>query len=129
MLEWVQTIGHLIISWPVVAVVVLVVFRGQVQMLFARFSEGSGSKASLGPLKIELGKLAEDGRTAVSRINRISEAMAESRLLELEITEQTFGATFTEEQRGRMNQQIETLRSLTAPTSPTPPATSRRKVL
>ena len=39
--------------------------------------------------------------------------MAESRLLELEITEGNFGTVFSAEQRKRMNAQIEELRKLT----------------
>jgi hypothetical protein len=39
--------------------------------------------------------------------------MAESRLLELEITEGTFGPMFSDEQHARMKQQIDELRQLT----------------
>ena len=41
--------------------------------------------------------------------------MAESRLLELEITEGNFGAVFTKEQRQRMQNHIDKLRKLTEP--------------
>lgn len=41
--------------------------------------------------------------------------MAESRLLELEITEASFGPVFSEEQREKMRQQIDELRRLTTP--------------
>lgn len=126
MFEWVQTIGHLVVSWPMVAAIVLVLFRRQIQMILAQFAEASGSRLSVGPLKVELGKLAEDGRTAVNRVNQISEVMAESRLLELEITEQTFGRVFTDEQRSRMQKQIETLRCLTTSSPSSPRAGSTR---
>jgi hypothetical protein len=113
-LEWTKTIGQLVISWPVVAVVVVVVFRHQVRAIFERFVDSSGGKAVIGPLRIELGKLAEEGKTAVGRVNRVTEVMAESRLLELEITQQEFSTRFSDDQRRRLQQQIEELRTLTA---------------
>ena len=47
------------------------------------------------------------------KINEMIRVMAESRLLELEITSGMFGAMFTQEQQQRMKKQIETLRTLT----------------
>jgi hypothetical protein len=114
MLEWIKTLGQLIISWPVVAVVVVVVFRRQIRAIFERLVDSSGGKAVIGPLRIELGKLADEGKTAVGRVNRVSEVMAESRLLELEITLQEFSSRFTDDQKRRLEQCIEELRSLTA---------------
>jgi len=95
------------------AFVVVLIFRKPILALLSRFGSGSGSEA-LGPLKIKLGALAKEGESAVSRLNRIIELMAESRLLELEITSGTFGPMFTEEQRHRMAAQIEELRRLTS---------------
>jgi len=45
-------------------------------------------------------------------MNRLNELMAESRLLELEITDSMFGSIFTDEQRERMRNQIEELRNI-----------------
>ena len=120
MLEWVTVLGPILISWPVVALVLLLVFRKPLLSLMHRFIESPGSKAEFGPLRIQLGKLAEEGRDAVARLNRTTEVMAESRLLELEITSQMFGPIFTGEQRTRMRSQIDELRRLTAESTPNP---------
>lgn len=122
MLEWFKVLGPIILSWPVVGLVVTLIFRKPLLSLFERFSNSSGSKAEIGPLKIELGKLAEEGKDAVGRLNRTIELMAESRLLELEITSQMFGSFFTAEQQERMKKQIEELHSLTAKQAPNPSA-------
>jgi hypothetical protein len=118
MLEWFKVVGPVVISWPLVALVVMLVFRRPLLALLNRFIEAPGSKAELGPVKIELGKLAEEGKDAVGRLNRTTELMAESRLLELEITSQMFGSIFTENQRNQMRRQIEELRLLTAKPDP-----------
>ena len=118
MLEWFKVIGPIILSWPVVGLVVALVFRKPLLGLFERFSNASGSKAEIGPLKIELGKLAEEGKNAVGRLNRTTELMAESRLLELEITSEMFGSIFSEEQQARLAKQIEELRLLTSAQAP-----------
>ena len=68
----------------------------------------------MGPVEIELGRIAEEGATAVETLRRLNVLMAESRLLELEITEGYFGAEFTPEQRSQMKEQIEELRTLTS---------------
>jgi len=65
-------------------------------------------------VKIELGRLAREGKDAVNNLGRLTILMAESRLLELEITAGTFGAVFSSEQRKQMNQQIEELRRLSS---------------
>ena len=57
--------------------------------------------------------LGEQGKEAVSNLNRTNELMAESRLLELEITHKMFGGLLTDEQREKLSRQIEELRSLT----------------
>jgi len=68
----------------------------------------------LGPIEVELGKLLEKGEKVVSDLGRLNQLMAETRLRELEITEGMFGAVFTDEQRTRMQKQIEELKKLTA---------------
>lgn len=118
MLEWLKVLGPILLSWPVVGLVIALVFRKPILDLLERFSNSSGSKAEIGPLKIELGKLAEEGKDAVDRLNRTTELMAESRLLELEITSGMFGSIFSDEQRARLEKQIEELRSLTSNQAP-----------
>jgi hypothetical protein len=104
-LNWVKIIGGLVISWPVVVLIVTLIFRRPLLRFFDRFIRSDeGSKLEVASVKIELGKLARDGQDAVTNLNRINLLMAESRLLELEITETTFGPLFSDEQRERMNQ-------------------------
>ena len=116
-LEWVKVVGSLLVSWPVAALIIAVMFRKQILDIINRFTTSpEGGKAELGPLKIELGKLAEEGQQAVGRLNRITELTAETRLLEFEILDSMFQAVFTEEQRERMRKQIKELRELTRKT-------------
>jgi len=114
-LEWVKAIGALICSWQIVAVFTLFVFRKPLLELFKQFTGPNVIRAKVGPVEIEreLGKLAETGKQAVENINQLNQLMAESRLLELEITEGNFGAVFTTEQRQRMQNHIDKLRKLT----------------
>jgi len=108
MKEWAQ----LIVSWPVVALIAIIFFRRPLRDLLSRFSTSDGGKAELGPIKLELGKLTVQGKDAVERTRAATELMAESRLLELEITSNLFSATFTPEQRAKMQDHIARLRSL-----------------
>jgi len=113
-LKWVNAIGSLLLSWPVVVFVIALIFRKRLLSLFDRFiGSDEGSKIEVASVKIELGRLAREGKDAVTNLNRLTVLMAESRLLELEITAGTFGGKFSNEQRERMNQQIEELRRLT----------------
>jgi hypothetical protein len=112
-LEWIKVVGPLIISWPMALLILIPVLRRPILHLVERFTSSEGGKAELGPIKIELGKLAQEGQQAVHKLNRINLLMAESRLLELEITERTFGPMFTSEQRQRMKEHIEELKLLT----------------
>jgi hypothetical protein len=114
-LEWVRAIGSLLLSWPVVILVIALIFRKRLLNVFDRFiGSDEGSKIEVASVKIELGRLAREGKDAVTNLNRLTVLMAESRLLELEITSRTFGAAFSNEQRERMNQQIDELRRLTS---------------
>jgi len=66
--------------------------------------------AALGVKQVE--DMTQDGHIAIDRLNRLTEIMAESRLLELEITSGMFGMMFSPEQRTRMQNQIESLKSI-----------------
>lgn len=114
-LEWVKAIGALICSWPMVVVLALFVFRKPLFELIKQFTGPEVKKAKVGPVEIEreLGELAEKGKQAVESINRLNQLMAESRLLELEITAGMFGTVFSAEQRQRMQKHIDELRKLT----------------
>lgn len=111
--EWVRVLGPLLLSWPVVGLVIAFIFRNPLLLFFERFSTSDESKAEIGPIKIELRNLAREGHDAIASLNRLNILMAETRLLELEITEGMFGSVFTDDQRARMKGQIEELRQLT----------------
>jgi len=106
---------QIILSWPTVALVAIFVFMKQLSQLVDRLIHSDTGKARIGPVEIELGKLAEQGQQAVDKLNRINYLMAESRLLELQITEAMpmFSMVSTEEHRSRMTSQIEELKKLT----------------
>lgn len=111
--EWVRIIGSLVLSWPTFAVLFVLIFRAPIRSLIQRLTQSTDSKAKFGPIEVELGKLAEQGHQAVQKLNRLNVLMAESRLLELEITESKFRGVFTPDQQQRMRSQIEELRALT----------------
>jgi hypothetical protein len=114
-LEWVKVIGPLVLSWPVVGLVAVMMFRKRIGLVLDQFAKGDVSRAKFGPVEIErrLSTLADQGQQAVTKLNRLNQLMAESRLLELEITYSMFGASFTEEQREKMHSQIDELSKLT----------------
>ena len=114
-LDWLKVIGPVLLSWPVAAVMIVLIFRRSLLCLLERFTSSDEGKAEFGPVKIELGRLAREGQVAVDKLNRINVLMAESRLLELEITETTFGGVFSSDQRESMKRQIAELRRLTSP--------------
>lgn len=55
-LDWIKVVGPIVVSWPVVALITMLLFHGQVGMLFHRFTEGESGKATIGPVAIELGR-------------------------------------------------------------------------
>ena len=110
----VKEILEILISWPTATILVVVVLRRPLTRLIERLARSdSAVEAQLGPAVIRLGQVAEKGDRAVTSFERLSVLMAESRLLELEITEGKFGTDFSADQRKRMNAQIEELRKLT----------------
>jgi len=113
--EWVKVIGSLIFSWPVILLFALVIFRKPLHKLIDQMTGVDVKRAKVGPVEIEreLSNLAREGKQAVETMNRLNILMAESRLLELEITYNMFGPMFSAEQRERMHQQIDELRELT----------------
>jgi len=112
-LQEMKEILQILISWPTATIITVLVLRKQIEKLVERLIKSDSGKAKVGPIEIELGKLAEKGRQAVDNLNRINYLMAESRLLELEITEGKFGLVFSSEQRKRMQDHIEELKKLT----------------
>lgn len=120
MMESITEVLQLVISWPSVAIIALLVFRTPIKKLVERFINSDSGKAKVGPIEIELGKIAEQGQKAVNDLNRINYIMAESRRLELEITlgmakkYESFGMqVITHQQNDEMQQHISELRELT----------------
>jgi short subunit fatty acids transporter len=114
-LEWIKVIGSILLSWPVIGLLAIILFRKPLLQILLQFTSSDVRKAKVGPVEIEreFKKLTEQGQQAVKNLNRINELMAESRLLELEITESMFGRVFTADQQERMRAQIQEFRKLT----------------
>jgi DNA-directed RNA polymerase beta subunit len=60
----------------------------------------------------ELEKLNERGTDAVDKLEKLNKLMAESRLLEIEITSMTFGRFFNPDQQKRMEDHIKRFKEL-----------------
>ena len=60
----------------------------------------------------ELEKLNERGTDAVEKLEKLNKLMAESRLLEIEITSMTFGRIFSPDQQRRMEDHIKRFKEL-----------------
>ena len=56
LLEWTKVVGPLVISWPIIGLLTILLFRKRLSELIKRFIESPESKAELGPLKFELGR-------------------------------------------------------------------------
>ena len=111
-LVWTKTLGSLLLSWPLAALIIALIFHRPLRGLLERLTTSDEGRAEIGPIKIELGKLAREGQDAIHNLSRLNILMAESRLLELEITEAAFGSVFSDEQHSRMKQHIEELRRI-----------------
>ena len=108
-----KEILEILISWPTATILVVVMLRGPLTQLIERIARSDSVKAQLGPATIKLGQLVEEGDRAVKKLGRLQVLMAETRLLELEITENHFGGRFSPDHRHQMKKQIEELRRLT----------------
>jgi hypothetical protein len=115
LLVWIKNLGPMVLSWPAVGFVFILLFRKPLLDLLRQLGAADKFKAKIGPVEIEreLKSLVDQGQATVSRLNRISELMAESRLLELEITESNFGGVFSSDQQKRLKAHILELRKLT----------------
>ncbi|MBC8228202.1 hypothetical protein H8E77_01480 [bacterium] len=114
-LEWVNAIGSLNCFWPLIILLSIVIFRKPLYKLIEQLTGTDVKRAKIGPVEIEreLGNLAKEGKQAVEIMNQLNILMAESRLLELEITDGMFGSIFSSTQRQQMQEQIDGLRKLT----------------
>lgn len=107
-----KEILNIIISWPFALTVIVILLRKPAVALVDRLVKSEHGKAKMGPVEIELGEIAQEGRQAISNLNRLNILMAESRLLELEITNSMFGSVFTTEQQNKMKYHISELKNL-----------------
>lgn len=104
-LAWFQAVTSLVVSWPIVVLFIVMVFRQRLLRLFDRLLSGEQGRVEVAGIKLELGKLVREGQSAVHSLHRLNILMAKSRLLELEITK-AFSPVFTDEQNARMTHQI-----------------------
>jgi hypothetical protein len=107
MLEWIKVLGPILFSWPTAIIMGLLFFRKQIVHLFNKLTNAKISEAEIGPVKIKLEDLARQGEETLNIMNKISILMAQSRLLELETTEEKFGPVFTPEQLRKMKEHIQ----------------------
>ena len=112
-MQEIKEILQIIISWPMAVIIVVLMLRRPIRKLVERLIKSDSGKAKVGPVEIELGKIAEEGHQVVDDLSRVSYIMAESRRLELEITYDAFGSRFSSEQRERMQTHIDELKKLT----------------
>lgn len=82
-------------SWPVAAVMIVLFLRKPIMKVVDRFVGGESGKARIGPIEVELGQLADDGKKAIKQLHEINHIVAKSRLLELEITMATLSTAFS----------------------------------
>ncbi|MFK4753680.1 hypothetical protein [Oceanobacter antarcticus] len=95
MTESTLKIISLVLSWPVAAVVIVLFLRKPIMKVVERFIGGQSGKAKIGPIEVELGQLADDGKKAIQQLNDINHIVARSRLIELEITMMTLSHAFS----------------------------------
>lgn len=89
-------------SWPVASVLVVLFLRKPIMKIVERLINGKTGKAKIGPVEVELGQLADDGKKAVQQLNDINQLIAKSRLLELEITMTSLSPAFSETQQKQL---------------------------
>lgn len=111
-METAKELMQVFFSWQTVSLAVLIILRAPIMSVVERLIKSDQAKAKLGPVEIELGKLAEKGQEAVHGMNRLNELMVEPRLLEPEITQSMFSPFFVEEQKQRMEPHIQEFRQL-----------------
>jgi hypothetical protein len=68
MLEWARTIGPLFISWPVVAVLFIVLFRKQIREILERLT-----KITVGPASIDVPLIKENTEKAADLLPKLEE--------------------------------------------------------
>lgn len=113
-LDWIEEIGGILLSWPAIVLFVIIFFRNAISRIIERFTDENLIKAKVGPIELErkLEVIVEKGNDAVNRLNRINDLMAKSRQLELEITIGMFQIALPEEHRRQLEEHIEEFKKL-----------------
>jgi len=112
--------GHFVVeivkaflSWPAACLVAVLVLHRPIARLVDRIVRSQkGGEVDLGPVKVKLGEVAEGGERAVRALNDLNLVMAESRELELRITDRMFGVLLQPSEREQLQHHIERLRQL-----------------
>lgn len=107
-----KDILSIIFSWQGVSIILALTLRRPLTNIVNRLIASDSGRAKIGPIEIELGKLAADGKDAINKLNEINLIMASSRAQELAITLNTFGHSFSQQQREIMKKHIERLEKL-----------------
>ncbi|WP_375172009.1 hypothetical protein [Marinobacter sp.] len=105
-----QPFIELLASWQMVAIVAIISLRKPITLFMERLISGESGRAKIGPIEFELGELAKDGKEAIDKLNQVHMVIAESRLLELEVTQQNFSHSFTNEQSEKLSEIIRVLK-------------------
>jgi hypothetical protein len=80
-MEFLKEILKIVVSWPMVAIVMVILLRKPIKSLVDRLILSEAGKAKIGPFEVELGKLAESREKVMSDFSQLNQAMAETRLL------------------------------------------------
>jgi len=113
-LEWIERIGSLLLSFPLVIILILILYRKSIVKILSRFTDDNLVKAKVGPIELErkLEVIVEKGNSAVDRLNKINDLMAKSRQLELEIITGMFQMALPQEQKELLQEHIREFRKL-----------------
>jgi hypothetical protein len=105
--SYISAVGGLIVSWPVVVLVLLVIFRKPILGL-----SNSIQKGKVGPVEFErFEKLVERSEQSLSTIEKIHLEIAKSRVVELEVTMRVGIVPFTSTEKTEIVNQIRQLRT------------------
>lgn len=104
--QLVSELIRVVFTWPFVVTIALFVLNKPIKSIVNRLINSDSGKAKVGLLEIEMGKIADTSKEVLSNMEQLSISMAKSRLLELTITNSTFGASFTPEQQEEMHEHI-----------------------
>jgi hypothetical protein len=110
-LDYIKTIGGLLLSWPTIVLIGIFVLRRHLGPSAERLGEFLSNlrRAKVGPLQFEtFEKFVERGESSLSTIEKINVEIAKSRIIELEVS----SILFNEEQSKQVALQIENLRKL-----------------